>query len=566
MTFDPSGLTAYVNGEFVDATQASVSIFDHGFLYGDGVFEGMRVFDGGLFRAELHLKRLERSSRTIGLPMQDGLLEIIGEVVRRSGLSDAHVRPIIARGFGGPGIDPRLCPEPTVIVSAYPFPPFLGSDPIRLMTSPIVRKAPRSLGAHVKSLNYLDAIVAKQQAVELGAHDAVMLDRLGAVAECTGANLFVIDGETLVTPTTRAALPGITRRTVLEMAAELGIETAERDIWPAELHCADGAFVCGSGAGIVPIGSFDGRPVAQPEHPLILSSRRPTARGPARSSTGPSCSRADSGAPRRLAAPLPLEPRGPELPVPLPRPRPPKVVHPQERVSRGRGEQQRRRALVALDQEDDGEDDARDVAPDEPSAHEPSDDAHTEFIGAGRVLMQPRESFDARRCPRRRHEVSLARAEQERSIRRGGRVHAVAAARAEQERSTPREEAPRRGHRPPHPAAVDVDLRLCRGLEQLDRVAGRSSTSTWSPPRPWTISLRSVAPAARSASTSAARSATSSWIRFQPPGSGLRPSGIAWAAPPGPAGSESSSRSGPRERIAKGGAGRAVTSNPSRSR
>jgi len=134
----------------------------------------------------------------------------------------------------------------------------------------VVRKAPRSLGAHVKSLNYLDAIVAKQQAVELGAHDAVMLDHLGAVAECTGANLFVIDGETLVTPTTRAALPGITRRTVLEMAAELGIETAERDIWPAELHCADGAFVCGSGAGIVPIGSFDGRPVAQPEHPWIL--------------------------------------------------------------------------------------------------------------------------------------------------------------------------------------------------------------------------------------------------------------------------------------------------------
>src|ERR687889_739591 len=227
MTFDPSGLTAYVNGEYVDAGKASVSIFDHGFLYGDGVFEGMRVFDGGLFRADL--------------------LEIIGEVVRRSELQDAHVRPIVARGFGGPGIDPRNCPEQTVIVSAYPFPPFLGSDPIKLFTSAVVRKAPRSLGAHVKSLNYLDAIVAKQQAGELGLHDAVMLDALGAVAECTGANLFVIQGETLVTPTTRAALPGITRRTVLEMAAELGIETVQRDVWPAELHCADGAFVCGSG-------------------------------------------------------------------------------------------------------------------------------------------------------------------------------------------------------------------------------------------------------------------------------------------------------------------------------
>jgi branched-chain amino acid aminotransferase len=272
MAFDPSGLTAYVNGEYVDAAQASVSIFDHGFLYGDGVFEGMRVFDGGLFRPQLHMERIARSARTIGLQMPvtgDELIEIIGEVVRRSELQDAHVRPIIARGFGGPGIDPRNCPAPTLIVSAYPFPPFLGADPIKLFTSAVVRKAPRSLGAHVKSLNYLDAIVAKQQAGELGMHDAVMLDSLGAVAECTGANLFIVVGDTLVTPTTRAALPGITRRTVLEIAAEEGIATEVRDIWPAELHCADGAFVCGSGAGVVPIGSFDGRPVVQPHHPVI---------------------------------------------------------------------------------------------------------------------------------------------------------------------------------------------------------------------------------------------------------------------------------------------------------
>src|SRR3954451_3981108 len=272
MTFDPSGLTAYVNGDYVDAAKASVSIFDHGLLYGDGVFEGMRVFDGGLFRAPDHMARIARSARTIGLPMPvgaDALIEIIGEVVRRSDLQDAHVRPIIARGFGGPGIDPRNCPEQTLIVSAYPFPPFLGADPIKLFTSAVVRKAPRSLGAHVKSLNYLDAIVAKQQAGELGLHDAEMLDSLGAVAESTGTNLFIVVGETLVTPTTRAALPGITRRTVLELAAENGIESEERDIWPMELHAADGGFVCGSGAGIVPLGSFGGRPVTQPKHPLI---------------------------------------------------------------------------------------------------------------------------------------------------------------------------------------------------------------------------------------------------------------------------------------------------------
>jgi branched-chain amino acid aminotransferase len=272
MTFDPSGLVAYVNGEYVDLADASVSIFDHGFLYGDGVFEGMRVFDGGLFRAADHMARLQRSARTLGITPPAGpdeIVEIIGEVVRRSGLRDAHVRPIITRGFGGPGIDPGLCPQPSLIVSAYPFPPFLGSEPIKLFTSAIVRKAPRSLGAHVKSLNYLDAIVAKQQAGALGVHDAVMLDSLGAVAECTGANLFIVVDDALVTPTTRAALPGITRRTVLEIAAEEGIPAVERDIWPQELHCADGAFVCGSGAGVVPVGSFDGRPVAQPLHPII---------------------------------------------------------------------------------------------------------------------------------------------------------------------------------------------------------------------------------------------------------------------------------------------------------
>src|SRR3954452_12215308 len=272
MSFDTTGLIAYVNGEYVPLAEASVPIFDHGFLYGDGVFEGMRVFEGGLFRAGDHMARLTRSARSLGLALPvdtDGIVDIIAEVVRRSDLRDAHVRPIVTRGFGGPGIDPRLCPVPSLIVSAYPFPPFLGSDPIKLFTSAVVRKEPRSLGAHVKSLNYLDAIVAKQQAGELGVHDAVMLDSLGAVAECTGANLFIVVGETLHTPTTRAALPGITRRTVLEIAAEQGIEAVERDIWPMTLPAADGAFVCGSRAMIVRIGSFDGRPVTTPRHPLI---------------------------------------------------------------------------------------------------------------------------------------------------------------------------------------------------------------------------------------------------------------------------------------------------------
>src|SRR4051794_37328105 len=271
MGFDPSGLTAYVNGEYVSGGAASVSIFDHGFMYGDGVFEGMRLFGGGLFRPRDHLARLERSARSVGIepPDAEELLAIICEVVRRSDLHDAHIRPIVTRGVGGPGIDPRSCEATSLIVSAYPFPPFLGADPVRLMTSAVARKAPRSLGAHVKSLNYLDGVMAKQQAIACGMDDALMLDVGGAVAESTGANVFLIRDGGLVTPTTRAALPGITRRTVLEIAREEGIAAVEEELFPMDFYGAEGAFVCGSGAGIVPVGALDGRALVQPLHPLV---------------------------------------------------------------------------------------------------------------------------------------------------------------------------------------------------------------------------------------------------------------------------------------------------------
>jgi branched-chain amino acid aminotransferase len=272
--FDPAGLTVYVDGEYVDATEARLSVFDHGLLYGDGVFEGMRVFGGALFRPRDHLARLERSARSLGIEIPlgtDELLEVICEVVARSGLEEAHVRPIVTRGFGAPGLDPWRCERASVIVMAYPFPPMLGTDPLRLLIGSVVRKAPRSLGAHVKSLNYLDAIVAKQQAKAAGLDDAVMLDALGAVAECTSTNLFMVVDGVLVTPTTRAALPGITRRTVLELASELSIAVEERDIWPMELYVADAIFLTGSGAGIVPVGAVDGRPVATSEHPYLTT-------------------------------------------------------------------------------------------------------------------------------------------------------------------------------------------------------------------------------------------------------------------------------------------------------
>jgi branched-chain amino acid aminotransferase len=265
MSFDPSGLSVYVDGEWVDGAQASVPIWDHAFLYGDGIFEGMRLFGGSLFRPYDHLERFANSARGLGLELPlagDALLAVIRETITRSGLRDAHVRPIVTRGVGMPGLDPARCERTTLIVAAYPFPPMLGTDPISVLISSVQRKAPRSVGSHVKSLNYLDGILAKRQANAAGMQDAVMLDHLGAVAECTAANLFAVVGETLVTPTTRSALPGITRRTLLELAAEYGIAVEERDVWPAELYTADALFATGSGAGIVPIAEVDGNRVA----------------------------------------------------------------------------------------------------------------------------------------------------------------------------------------------------------------------------------------------------------------------------------------------------------------
>jgi branched-chain amino acid aminotransferase len=279
MSFDPAGLQVYCDGEWVDGPAASVSLWDHGFLYGDGVFEGLRVFDGALFRPRDHIARFERSARGMGMTVPlgaDELLEVIRETVRRSGLRDAHVRPILTRGAGMPGVDPRGAERERLYVAAYPFPPLLGKEPLRLLVSSVVRKAPRSVGAHVKSLNYLDSVFAKQQATAAGMNDAVMLDHLGAVAECTGANLFVVIDGKLVTPTTRSALPGITRRTVLEL-----FDVEERDLWPMELYVADSAFVTGSGAGIVEVAEVDGRRL--PGSPLVaevLEAYRAATRDP----------------------------------------------------------------------------------------------------------------------------------------------------------------------------------------------------------------------------------------------------------------------------------------------
>ncbi len=271
-----SDLTVWIDGRLVRGAEAAVSVWDHGLLYGDGCFEGMRIRNRLLFRPRDHLTRLRGSARGLGIELANSsgeILHAIASVASDNNLGDAHVRLILTRGVGAPGLDPRRAIRPTLIVMAYPFPPLLGDRPVRLMISSIARKAPRSVDAQIKSLNYLDGILAKQQANAAGADDAVMLDDHGTVAEGTSTNLFIVREGVLATPTTRAALPGITRRTVIELLRGDGFRIIERSVTWGELYTADECFLTGSGAGIVPVAAVDGRELPEAPGPATTRAR-----------------------------------------------------------------------------------------------------------------------------------------------------------------------------------------------------------------------------------------------------------------------------------------------------
>jgi branched-chain amino acid aminotransferase len=280
-------LAIWRDGEIVGPEAAVVSVWDHGFLYGDGVFEGIRVRAGRVYRPHHHLARLRGSARAIALelPYDDAtLLAAIAATVRANALDEAHVRVLVARGVGFPGVDPSRCPRATTLVLAYPFPPLLGSTPITLITSSVARKSPRSVPARVKSLSYLDSVLAKVQANAAGAGDALMLDAGGLVAEASSTNVFAVQGERLRTPPTIAALAGITRGTILELAPGAGLEPAVEALEPGDLYAADEVFLTGTGAGIVPVAAIDGRtlpPAPGPHTRALEAAYRATWADPA---------------------------------------------------------------------------------------------------------------------------------------------------------------------------------------------------------------------------------------------------------------------------------------------
>jgi branched-chain amino acid aminotransferase len=261
-------MQVYVNGRFVLAAEASVSVFDHGFLYGDGVFEGIRVYESNIFRLRQHIQRLYHSAQCIllAIPLQpEAMIEAIVDTVRRRNLPDQYVRVVVSRGVGDLGLDPRRCPQPSVIIIADTialYPEQVYTRGLELVSVATRRTPAWALDPRIKSLNYLNNILAKIEAQQAGAAEAVMLNAEGYVAECTADNIFIVRQGRVLTPSTAAgALPGVTRDCVLEIVPDLGLSIEETFLTRYDLYTADECFMTGTGAEIVPVVCIDGRQI-----------------------------------------------------------------------------------------------------------------------------------------------------------------------------------------------------------------------------------------------------------------------------------------------------------------
>jgi branched-chain amino acid aminotransferase len=257
----------FIDSSIVDGSEARVPVTDHGLLYGDGVFEGIRCFAGRIFRLDDHLARLATSARSIALEIPGGLDAVRGiviDTVRAFGRPDAYIRLLVTRGEGELGVDPSSCSRPRVIcivdeVAIYPAE--VRSRGLALHTVSVRRSAPDVLDPRVKSLNYLSSVMAKLEARRCG-DEALILNAAGQVAEAAVANVFVVSrGELRTPPPTDGALEGITRASVLELGRALGLVALERSLGRVDLFGADEVFLTGTGVGIVPVRSLDGRPV-----------------------------------------------------------------------------------------------------------------------------------------------------------------------------------------------------------------------------------------------------------------------------------------------------------------
>ncbi len=256
----------YIDGEFYSEADAKISVFDHGLLYGDGIFEGIRFYNGRVFRLEEHLERLWDSARSICLEIPMTLREMsdaLLETIRRNDLREGYVRLVVTRGVGNLGLNPVQCKRPSVIIIAMTitlYPESAYKNGLTVVTCATRRTAPAALNPAVKSLNYLNNVLARIEANLAGADEALMLNDAGNVSECTADNIFIIKrGQIFTPPISAGALRGITRSVVFELAAELGIKISESEITRHDVFIADECFLTGTAAEIIPVIKADGR-------------------------------------------------------------------------------------------------------------------------------------------------------------------------------------------------------------------------------------------------------------------------------------------------------------------
>lgn len=258
----------WLDGTLVDEAEAKLSVFDHGILYGDGVFEGIRFYKGRIFRLEDHIRRLFDSARAIILEIPWSAEEIIQftrETVAANGLTDGYIRLVVTRGAGGLGLNPYLCPKPSMFIIASTiqlYPEEHYQNGLSIVTCATRRPAPAALMPQVKSLNYLNNVMAKVEAIRANALEALMLNEQGNVAECTGDNVFIVkNGEVHTPKISDGALDGITRDVIIELCELLGIPVAERTMTRYDIFIADECFLTGTAAEVIPVVELDRRKI-----------------------------------------------------------------------------------------------------------------------------------------------------------------------------------------------------------------------------------------------------------------------------------------------------------------
>jgi len=259
-------MKVFIDGKFCNERDAKISVFDHGLLYGDGIFEGIRAYNGRVFKLKEHIDRLFYSAKAILLeiPMSHAaMMKATVETIRANKLRDCYVRLIVTRGIGTLGLNPRSCKKPSVVIIAgkiQVYPAEMYAVGMNIVTVPTVRNLHSALNPAIKSLNYLNNILAKIEANNAGVEEAVMLNSEGFVAECTADNLFIIkDGKVFTPPLSAGALYGITRQTVIELAEQSRISVSEPNLTRYDLFNADECFLTGTGAEIMPVVKIDGR-------------------------------------------------------------------------------------------------------------------------------------------------------------------------------------------------------------------------------------------------------------------------------------------------------------------